>query len=858
MHHDFCIYADFEAICVPNNAVHPDPAASSTTTTSQHVPCGFCYIIVKADGTLLKPPVLQFGESDLIIKFLMCLKEEVETITELRGDLYELDMSDEQEKEFQAAKECYMCGDQMPRFNVKKVRDHDWSKPTHNFRGAACQYPCNLNLKRKSYIPVFMHNLKNYDAHMILNEIGKLSDGSDLAVVPRTKEKYVSFQWGLLRFLDSLGFLNSSLDKLVADLSEDEMPLLKTVFPDNDDRALVSRKGVYPYSYFDSFAKFSETCLPPQNAFRNDLTGMDVTPEDYQHAQNVYRHFKMSTLQDYHNLYLLTDTVLLADCMENFRKMSMAHYKLDPVHYYTTPGMAFSASLLFTKQRLELLDDIDIHLTFERGLRGGVASIQERYVQANNRYVPETYSESKPTSFIMYYDANALYSTALCAKLPTGSFRHLTASEIEEFGPEKINPDSDLGYLFVVDLVYPKELHDKHNFYPLAPEHMEPQYKDLSRLQKKMIRDYNLPKKSTKKLIPNLCDKKCYVVYGDTLMLYLELGLRLEKIHKIIEFEQSAWLKPFITHNIDMRKLATSDFQKAFWKLMNNSVFGKTCEAVRKRRNVVLTKERQKFRKLVRSPLYHSFEIFNHGLACVERRKNKIVLNRPLYVGQVCLDISKKIMYDFYYNVLKVKYGENIKVLGGDTDSIIVEIVTEDVYADMYEMREYFDTSDYPVSHPLHSLDNKKVMGKFSDELGSVPIHSFIGLRAKMYSFKTVDNKEKSVGKGIPRAALKSQLTFNDYKKCITQFEGKNVSYSKIATDRKHGVFTTYCVKKGLSCYDDKRFILDDNISTLAYGHYKIKQMNAVVDSDDDGDDCEMIDEGEENLQDLIALLDDV
>ncbi|XP_052125805.1 uncharacterized protein LOC113210811 [Frankliniella occidentalis] len=543
MHHDFVIYADFESVIVPYNSPCPDPSVSSTTRASRHVPCGFCYVIVKADGSLLKEPVLEHGEKDLVKRFLLRLQEEVKIITELRGELYELDMSEDQEKDFEKSTKCYMCGDAVPRPGVNKVRDHDWSKPVHNFRGAACQYPCNLNLKRKTYIPVLMHNLKNYDGHMVLSEIGQLSDGSDISVIPRNKEKYVSFQWGLLRFLDSLGFLNSSLDRLVADLTDEDMCRLKSIFPDPDTRALVSRKGVYPYSFFDSFAKFQETSLPPPEAFKNDLTGADVKAEDYEHALNVFKHFKMSTLQEFHDLYLLTDTLLLSDCMEAFRKMAMEHYKLDPVHFYTTPGMAFSASLLFTKQRLELLDDLETHLTFEQGLRGGVASIQHRYVEANNRYIPETFSESKPSSYIMYYDANSLYATALCSKLPTGGFRHLTASEINDFDSAKISSDSDVGYLFVVDVTYPKHLHDYHNDFPLAPEHMIPQYEGLSKLQKKMLRDFQLSDKSTKKLVPNLYDKKNYVVYADTLMLYLELGLELTKIHQIIEFDQKAWLK---------------------------------------------------------------------------------------------------------------------------------------------------------------------------------------------------------------------------------------------------------------------------------------------------------------------------
>ncbi|KAK3920159.1 Chaperone protein3, chloroplastic [Frankliniella fusca] len=415
---------------------------------------------------------------------------------------------------------------------------------------------------------------------------------------------------------------------------------------------------------------------------------------------------------------------------------------------------------------------------FERGMRGGVASINKRHVTANNPYIGETYCSDKPTSYVMYYDANSLYSTALCKKLPVGGFRYLSQREIDEFDPRKISAESDTGYLFEVDLDYPSDLHDAHNDYPLAPEHVEPAYRKLSKLQKKLIRDFGLSEKSTKKLIPNLSNKQNYVLQGEILVLYLD-------------------------------------------------------------------------------PLFHSFDIFNNDLVCVERKKSRVVLNRPVYVGQACLDISKQIMYEFYYKVLKQKYGSNISVCGTDTDSLIVEIFTEDIYEDMYEMREHFDTSDYPKTHPLFSLSNKKVMGKFKDEMNSVPIVAFVGLRAKMYSFKTMSNGEKSVGKGIPRGALKTQLCFEDYLNCITKFERKNVNFSKISTDRKHNVMTTYSVKKGLSCFDDKRFILDDNVTTLAHGHCNIKNMIEDSDTEKDCDgDCEMLDEGEENLRGLIELMD--
>ena len=859
--HDYVIYCDIEAVLEPYQTALPDPSRSSTTRLNRHVPCGFCYVVVGPDGRLLKEPVLVHGSGNLINQLLQRLQEEEKIITALRGVDYPMDMTPESTALFEAATHCYLCNKQIPRFGVKKTRDHDHTKPADNFRGASCQ-GCNLNLKRRDFIPVVFHNLAGYDAHHIISAIGELvTDESELTAIPKTKEKYVSFTWGKLRFLDSFGFLSSSLDKLVKDLKPEEMRTLNALFPDEKKCALLRRKGTYCYSYFDSFEKFEEKCLPPRAAFKNDLTGEDVKEENYQHALSVFETFKMDSMWDYHDLYLLTDTILLCDVMENFRSTTMEQFKLDAIHFYTTPGFSWSAAMLFTGQELELLTSLDAHLMWEAGLRGGISSINCRYSTANNSYIPETFDDSKEKSFVMYYDANALYSAAMSRRLPARGFRFLNENQVKSFSLEEIMKidESDLtGYLFEVSLEYPEHLHDQHNDYPLAPEHVLPEYRHLSPLQKNLAKQYNLPKNgNTKKLIPNLNDKKNYIVFGTALKLYLELGMRLTNIHRIMAFEQEAWLAPFIAHNTEMRKKATSAFQIAFWKLLNNCIFGKTCESVRKRKHLNFTKNRMKFRKLVRSPLFHSFELFDHGLCAVERRKQSVLLNRPTYTGQAVLDISKEIMYNFHYNVMKKRYGSQITVLGTDTDSLIYEIRTEDIYKDMAEMSSYFDTSDYPPEHPLFSVKNKKMFGKFKDEMNGVPIKSFVGLRPKMYSFKRKDDVQKSVGKGIPKPSLKSQLTYQDYETCLKDMTIKSVNFSKISTDQKHHLFTTFSTKRGLSCYDDKRYLLKNNIQTLAYGHYKLRALQACRDSEDDEDhDDDLDDEGACNLRDLLLEMD--
>jgi len=419
--------------------------------------------------------------------------------------------------------------------------------------------------------------------------------------------------------------------------------------------------------------------------------------------------FNMDSLQDYHDLYLFCDTLLLSCVMETYRKVAFNHFRLDPVHYYTTPGLSWSAALLYTQQELELMTDLDMHLMWEAGIRGGVSSINCRSATANNPYVPETYDEKQERRYIIYVDANNLYGLGLSRPLPVGGFRFLTGADIRKLDVTKINIDDEDGYLFEVSLEYGKHLHDQHNDFCLAPEKYVPLYEDLSPLQKRMSRLYNHKcLGNVEKLIPNLRDKKNYVVYGTTLKLYVELGLKIKMVHRVMTFKQKAWLAPYIQHNTEQRKLATSDFQKNLWKLKNNACFGKSIEQVRKRRDVTFTKHGAKFKKLVRSPLFHSFDVFDHGLVCVERKKSKVVLNRPVYAGQVVLDVSKEVMCDFHFNCMKKKYGDNIKVCGTDTDSLIYEIKTNDVYEDISQMSEYFDLSDHPKEHWLHSEENKK------------------------------------------------------------------------------------------------------------------------------------------------------
>jgi len=324
--------------------------------------------------------------------------------------------------------------------------------------------------------------------------------------------------------------------------------------------------------------------------------------------------------------------------------------------------------------------------------------------------------------------------------------------------------------------------------------------------------------KTQEKLVPNLQDKTKYVVHYLNLKQYLRLGLKLKKVHRAIEFHQSNWLEKYITLNTNKRKQARNSFEKDFFKLMNNSIFGKMMENVRGRINMELVHNQKRLKKIIAKPNFHRFHIFNEDLMAAHCLKTKVELNKPIYVGLAILDVSKTLMYEFHYGYIKAKYGDDAQLCFTDTDSLLYDIKTDDVYSDMKEEQERFDTCDYPVDHMLHSVVNKKVIGKMKDETAGVPIQEFVGLRSKMYSLRC-GGVEKKTAKGVKKATIKNTLRHAMYRQVLLDEEATHATMQSIRS-KNHKIYSIKFNKLALSPYDDKRFVLDDKITTRAHGHY--------------------------------------
>ena len=589
--------------------------------------------------------------------------------------------------------------------------------------------------------------------------------------------------------------MSTSLESLVNNLPDDAFNNIERYYK-GEKLNLVKGKGVYPYEYMDSLERFKENKLPPKEVFYSRLTGEGISDEDYERAKKVWKVFGMKTLQDYHDFYNVTDVLLLADVFENFRNICMENYKLDPAHYFTAPGLAWDACLKITGVELELLSDIDMLLMIEKGIRGGVSMISNRHGKANNKYMGESFIDTMISIYIMYLDANNLYGWAMSKPLPTHGFEWMKVDELETWEFHSC--------ILEVDLEYPKNLHDLHNDYPLAPEQI-------------MVN-------KTSKLIPNLGDKKKYVLHYETLRQYLKLGLKLTHIHRGIKFKESPWLEKYISLNTKLRTEAKNEFEKDFFKLMNNAVFGKTMENIRNRVDIKLVNNKKQAEKLSAKPNFKHCNTFSEDLVAIHMKKTKLDFDKPVYLGMCILDLSKTLMYDFHYNYIKKKYGNKAKLLLTDTDSLMYEIQTKDFYKDIKEdVKNRFDTSGYPPNHPsgIPSGFNKKVLGMFKDEVNGDIIDEFVGLRAKLYSYKMFYGEESKKCKGVKKSVVKKSITHEDYKRCLTD-QKPQLRKMNVIRSYKHDIFTEEVNKVALSANDDKRHILENGIDTLALGHYKI------------------------------------
>ena len=826
----FVIYGDFECLTT-------ETSEGIKGTYQNHKPSGYMLNLVNAYSGEMKP-FLYRGE-DCIDKFCETLNNIRDDVMEQMKNSKDIDMTDLDEIKHLEAKKCFLCNGAFDNRVEAKKKVADHCHFTGLYRGAA-HMKCNIDYCFKKYhIPVFFHNLKNYDAHLIISNLEKLNtEKRQISVIAQNSEKFITFSLNRLEFKDSFSFLSSSLEKLVKLTKYEDNKLrdnwqehfkysFKGKYIKNEKYLfLLTEKGVYPYDYCNDFNKFNDTELPEKKHFYSRLSEEDISDADYERAKLIWKHFNIKNLGEYHDLYLETDVLLLADVYENFRKQCLTDYELDPAHYYTLPNFAWDAMLLKTGIELELLHDEELYNMVEKGLRGGMVQCAYKKAIANNKYMGEDYDKSKPSSYISYLDANNLYGLAMCKKLPYKNIKFVKDNFTEEDIKYYNSDYSSKGYILDVGLEYPKECHDKHIDYPLAPEIMNITADMLSDVQKQIYKEYNNgndPKdEKTNKLILNVMDKQNYVLHIDILKFYLKQGLKVKKINRVIEFRHQQWLKPWIDFNTEKRKEATSDFSKDMYKLMNNAVYGKSMQNVRNQIDFELVDTPERYQKCVNNPNFKYRHIINENLIGVEKAKSVVKLNKPIYVGMCILDLSKQHMYSFFYDILKKKYQDNVRLIYTDTDSFVIHTKTEDIYDDSNDITHLMDFSGYDVEHKCYDTTNKKKLGCFKDETDGKIITNFIALKPKSYCFRIHnEEKEEKKSKGIPKQKVKKEITYNHYNDTLEHNNCDTIKFNSIRS-KAHQIYSIQQTKKSLSNYDNKRHWID-NYNSVPYGYYGIK-----------------------------------
>ena len=631
--------------------------------------------------------------------------------------------------------------------------------------------------------------------------VDKKKDKVDFDIIPKTNEEYISVTYGCIRFIDNYGFLSSGLDSLVKNLDEGDFKILKREFPDKWQ--YLNKKLAYPYEYFNSIDDYKK---PVHNLENKDFFSKlkNKCPDDIEidRTREIIKNFNIKNGEELTELYLKSDVILLADVFEKFIKISVEEYGINPFYCVSLPGYTWQCGLKYTGINLQTLQDKDMILLLENNIRGGISSVMgDRYIKSD---------ENKK---ILYIDANNLYGHSMSQYLPYDEIKFDNNITLEDI----INTpdDSDIGYFVEVDLKYPDNIKQKTKNFPFASVNKKINPDNFSDYMKE-----NLPNTyiQNKKLICDWSDKKNYLIQYRMLKFHVRHGMIVDKVHDIISFRQSRWLEKYINFNTQKRNQAVNDFEKDFYKLLNNAFYGKTMENVRNRLKIKFFKK-DDYREIIKQQSKLTFNGIHKSYEnCYSYtvRQNEVLMDKPIYLGFSVLELSKLLMYETYYDKLQPYFGqEKIQLHYMDTDSFVLSVNTKDIIKDLKKLEDIFDFSNLDKNIELFSNKNKKVIGKFKIETPkNIWIDEFVCLRSKMYAFKCGDDCKNKL-KGISKFQSKN-IKFVEYKNCLDGEEYQRECNNYIIRSINHEMVLQELKKSTLSIFDDKRCYIN-NIESIPW-----------------------------------------
>ena len=688
--------------------------------------------------------------------------------------------------------------------------------------------------------------------------VDKKKDKVDFEIIPKTNEEYISVTYGCIRFIDSYRFLSSGLDSLVKsivdnsnkklkdlkkeivdndeildivneiveddrtikDLKEDypdeinkleealldymgenDLKILKTGFPDK--WKYLTKKLAYPYEYFNSIDDYQK---PVDNLEKKDffskLKNKCPDDEEIERTKDIIKRFKIKNGEELTEIYLKSDVLLLACVFEKFIKISIEQFDINPLYCVSLPGYTWNCGLKYTGINLQTLQDKDMILLLENNIRGGISSVM------GDRYV-----KSDKNGKILYFDANNLYGHSMSESSPYDEIKSDDNVNLDDI----LNTldDSDIGYLIEVDLKYPNNIKEKTKNFPFCPENKKISPDKFSDYMKEVRPDAYV---QSSKLICDQFDKQNYLTHYRMLKFYIRHGMIVDKVHSIISFKQSRWLEKYISYNTEKRNKAMSDFEKDFYKLLNNAFYGKTMENVRNRLKIKFV-QKDDHKEIIKQQSKLTFNGIHKSYENCDSytfRKNEVLMDKPIYLGFTVLELSKLVMYETYYDILQPYFRqENVQLHYIDTDAFVLSLKTQDIVKDLKNLEDIFDFSNPDKNHELFSNKNKKVIGKFKIETPkSIWIDEFVCLRSKMYAFKCGDDSKNKL-KGISKSQSKN-IKFEEYKKCLDGQEYQRECNNYVIRSINHEMILQEVKKSTLSIFDDKRCYIN-NIESIPW-----------------------------------------
>ena len=858
----FRIYADFEA----DNKKENTSIGDKTTNIYKQEPVCNGYQIVSELEDVLKSGYYKspLGQENVNWFVGELIKLENKMNFWFKNTKKDIIMTEEDNQDFENNNICRYCEKYI---ETNKIRDH--CHLTGKYRGPA-HNECNLQVKQKdsNFITIGLHNFSNYDCHMFFKTlVDRKKDNVKFEIIPKTDEKYISVRYGCIKFIDTYRFLSSSLDKLVKTLvdnshktlknlkkevfeddkilniinelenmiektkrnksisdlkkkypdkineleeafldyiGENDLKLLKTEFPDK--WRYLTKKLAYPYEYFNSIEDYDKPVDNLENKnFFSKLKNKCPNDSEIDRTREIIKKFNIKDGKELTELYCKSDVLLLTCIFEKFIKVSQNEFGISPLYFVSLPGYTWECGLKYTNIKLQTLQDKEMILLLESGIRGGISGVM------GDRYV-----KSDKNKNIIHFDATNLYGFAMSKPLPYDDIKFETENICLE---EILNTpdDSDIGYFLEVDLEYPHNIRQKTKYLPFAPENKSISKDDFGPYMKSIM-----PKNyvSHKKLICDWTDKRNYLIHYRMLKFYISHGMKIKQVHSVISFNQNKWLEKYIDFNTQKRNQVVNDFEKDFYKLLNNAFYGKTMENVRNRCKIEIIK-RDNYDKILRLQRKLTFngicKSFDNCDSYLEK-EHEILMDKPIYLGFAILELSKLHMYETYYNTLQPYFGqENIQLHYMDCDSFILSINSENIIKDLKNLENIFDFSNIDTNHELYSEKNKKVLGKFKIETPkNIFIDEFIALRSKMYAFKCKDKEEdKNKLKGISKSQSKN-IKFEEYKICLDGEELENECINYILKSSNHNMYMQGIKKTALSSFDDKRNYID-NITSIPW-----------------------------------------